>query len=278
MQQCTEAGSYLVLSLNFSRVNPANVEYTFHNEINSAIERFSAKYVRAGLLTSPIKIDQDSFYSLDNLESKAKHSGHEVFVIIDDMDSYLNRALLQSEPTQAGLKAYKACVGNHIRTFCDNMKASNVFSRLFFTGMVPVSWIDMHSCLNDVLDLSYDEEFRGLLGLTEEDVRRCMKVAVKPYHKDLDEEKHLEVIRNNFNVFRCSPDQERGMYNNQDVWYYLRSLQTTQEPPKPLYDPNQDIEPTQLVHFIKNHPRSKCIIDYHSTNRHLCVCSYASVH
>ena len=92
----TEMGKYLVLRLSFSGVAPdKDVERNFRNYVNDAVLDFSKKYVKAGLLDDPIDVDrEDCLYSLKRLFSEVQISGRQIYLIVDECDSFVNRLLL----------------------------------------------------------------------------------------------------------------------------------------------------------------------------------------
>ena len=221
----TEMGKYLVLRLSFSGVAPdKDVERNFRNYINGAVLDFSKKYVKAGLLDDPISVNPENhLYSLDRLFSKVKNSGHQIYLIVDECDSFVNRLLLSVDTSKPdlGLKEYEAVVsgkesmlmnwGNVIKSGTDG----STIARAFFTGVAPQAFSDALSSLNMVKDLTFDPKVSGLFGLTEADVSRGLSM-IDGLTPDLHT-KHLEHMRALYDGYRFVRTQTEPLFNTQYV-------------------------------------------------------------
>ena len=110
----TEMGKYLVLRLSFSDVaSDEDIERTFRNCINGAVLDFSNKSVKAGLLDGPINVNPENhLYSLNRLFSKVELSGRQIYLIVDEYDSFITRLLLSVDTSKPdlGLKEYETVV------------------------------------------------------------------------------------------------------------------------------------------------------------------------
>jgi len=241
----TEMGKYLVLRLSFSNVAPdQDIEKNFRDCINGAVQSFSKKYVKAGLLDGPIDVDRENhLYSLNQLFSEVKISGRQIYLIVDECDSFVNRLLLSVDTNKPdlGLKEYKAVVSGKesmLRNWGNVIKGGTVSStiaRAFFTGVAPQALGDGLSSLNMVDDLTSDPEVSGLFGLTEADVSRGLSM-IDGLTPDL-RTKHLEQMRALYDGYRFTITQKEPLFNTQYVLYYLDQLDRSGSPPKSLIDP-----------------------------------------
>lgn len=225
------AGRYLVLDLDFSDVDERDVERSFTKVVNASVYDFSRKYRKAGLLDADVKIDdQDFASSLSNLAGTAKLSGHKLSLIVDEVDSFANRLLLQvSHEKGLNSSGYHELVkkeGSILRRFGRTVKkhSSTCIERMFFTGVMPVAWSDAFSSLNTVDDLTNDPAFYDALGFKTSDIEELL-VLLFPAMDPEERAKHLALIRSKCNGYRRSSSQVEGLYNTQGVWYYLKELQ-----------------------------------------------------
>jgi hypothetical protein len=96
IRQNPAAEKYLVLAMDFGAVQEADVMGSFTQVVNTSISGFSQKYNEAGLLSEPIKTDGRSYGSnISNLAAAVERSGENLSLIVDEVDSFTNRLLLQ---------------------------------------------------------------------------------------------------------------------------------------------------------------------------------------
>ena len=258
----TEMGKYLVLRLSFSDVAPdQDIEKNFRDCINGAVQSFSKKYVKAGLLDGPIDVDRENhLYSLDQLFSEVKGSGREIYLIVDECDAFVNRLLLGVDTSKPdlGLKEYKAVVSDKesmLRSWGNVIKGGTVRSiaRAFITGVVPPALSDSLSGLDMVKDITFYPEVSGLFGLTAADVSRGLgMIDLTP---DLHT-KHLEHIWALYGGYCFTRTQTYPLFSTQNVLYYLDRLDRTGSPPKSLIDPAVSGSTDNVAEFIIANYRS----------------------
>ena len=240
-----EMGKYLVLFLSFSEVAPdKDIKRNFRNCINGAVLDFSKKYVKAGLLDNPIDIDrEDCLYSLKRLFSEVKNSRRQIYLIVDECDSFFNRLLLSVDTSKphCGLKEYEDVVSGEesmLRNWGNMIKGGTVGStiaRAFFTGVAPQAFSDGLSSLNMVKDITFSPKFAGLFGLTAADVS-CGLSMIRGLTAE-QRTKHLEHMRALYDGYRFTRTQTEPLFNTQYVLYYLKQLNRNGSPPESLVDP-----------------------------------------
>lgn len=232
----------MVLHLDMRIVLLKDVKGTFNQAVNSRVKRFSDKYVKAGLLNKPVEVNPNSYLdTLDNFSDTVEDSGHFVFLIVDETDSFANRLLVQiGREAGLGKSAYREFVkreGSVLRDFGRAIKAEGCYHRMFFTGLMPVAWSDAFSSLNIVKDVTHHFNFSGALGFTSADIQELLAHRF-PNMNDADRGHHLNMIQLTCNGYRRSSHQEEAMYNPQGVWYYLDELKDKGENMVASLDPN----------------------------------------
>lgn len=240
----SKAGKYLVLAMDFSVVNERNVKDSFAKVVNASVSAFSEKYHGGGFLKRPVKIDPNDFTSsLSDLATVVRLSGHKLSLIVDEVDSFTNRLLLRVSRekglNKSGYHEFIKNGGTVLRHFGRVVKAesSTCIERMFFTGIMPVTWSDDFSSLNTVQDLTHTNAFRDALGFKSSDIAELLALrfpGMDPEERGM----HLASIRNTCNVYRLSSSQEEGLYNAQGVWYYMKQLRNKGDQMVPRMDPN----------------------------------------
>jgi hypothetical protein len=192
---------------------------------------------------------------LNRLFAKVKGSGRQIYLIVDECDSFVNRLLLSVDTSKPdlGLKEYEAMVSGKesmLRNWGNMIKEGTVscIARAFFTGVAPQAFSDGLSSLNMVKDLTFDPEVSGLFGLTEADVSRGLSM-IDGLTPDLHT-KHLEHMRALFDGYRFMRTQTVPMFNTQYVLYYLDQLDRSGSPPKSLIDPAVSGSTDNVAEFL----------------------------
>jgi hypothetical protein len=267
-----EMGHYLVLRLCFSEVSADNnLKASFHTYINDAVRQFSEKYVKAKLLDEPIEVDpEDCLSSLQRLFGAVKFSGREIYLIVDDCDAFITRALLSIDTSKSdlGRNQYETDVAGAermIRSWGNVIKEGTVstIARAFFTGVVPVAFDDGLSCLDIMHDLRFDPEMEGLCGFTSGDVSHALK-AVCPALSEEKQREHLEQMRTLYEGYRFNSEQDEPLYNPQDVLHYLHNLGRHGRPPTEFLDPADSGSTANVTKFLINKGKASapCTLKY----------------
>eukprot|EP01032_Pedospumella_encystans_P012282 gene12282-14220_t len=196
-----EAGKYLVLHLDFSKVDEKDVPGTFTKVVNASVSEFSEKYYKIGLLKRPVVIDRiDCMSSISDLASTVRLSGQTLSLIVDEVDSFANRLLVQvSREKGLGASGHQEFIkkeGSMLRQFGRVVKSESntCIEKMFFTGVMPVTWSDAFSSLNTVEDLTHTNAFQYALGFTTSDIRELL-IQLFPQMAPDDRDTHVESIQ-----------------------------------------------------------------------------------
>jgi hypothetical protein len=146
------------------------VEANFRNYINKEVALFSEKYHNAGQLKRPVVIDPiNALSSLERLFDLVELSHQQIYLIVDEADSFAHRLLL-SVDTRASdlvLKQYEMIVADRqsmLISWGNVIKAgtTRAIARAFFTGVVPQAFSDGLAGLDNLKDLTLNSNFAGL--------------------------------------------------------------------------------------------------------------------
>ena len=131
-----------------------------------------AGYEKKYGITSPAVDANDR---LTNLISKAcEQTGHKVVVLIDEYDAPLLDVM--HEDTELPV------LRNVMRNFYSPLKACDPYLRfVFLTGITKFSQLSIFSELNNIKNISMDDSYAAICGITEEEMRTQMQGHVKRF-------------------------------------------------------------------------------------------------
>ncbi|MGE5340990.1 MAG: AAA family ATPase [Candidatus Omnitrophota bacterium] len=259
--QTSERNSYLILSMNFSEIgsNIDQLEKSFYYDIIETGDRFISKYkkelgVDEQKSVSELKTRENAPDALRYLISLARKSGRKLYVIIDEYDNFANTVL-----TARGTHAYQRLTRGEgfFRSFFNVLKAGTTgieapVTRLFITGVSPVTMDDVTSGFNIGDNISLAPVLNSMIGFTRSEVREMLD-----YYHNVDYLKHepgfllemLEKWYGNYNFSEYSPDGER-LFNSDMILYFFKEYFRIQHIPDELVDRNVRIDYGKLRHLI----------------------------
>ena len=108
-----------------------------------------------------------------------KQTGKKVVVLIDEYDA----PLLDVEHEGENLDALR----NIMRNFYSPLKACDPYLRyVFLTGITKFSQLSIFSELNNIENISMNESYAAICGITEEEIHTCMQEDVERFAKELE--------------------------------------------------------------------------------------------
>ena len=258
-----ERGRYLVLSLNFSVVepDPGKLETSFHNHIQDTAVAFIQRYSDPlsanrdmDYFTEKIKYSRSATDILSTLLNLCEGAQQKLYVIIDEYDNFANTIL-----STVGEDAYRDLTHGpgFFRSFFNALKKGTggtgaPISRSLITGVSPITMDDVTSGYNIGENVSLDALFNQMLGFTRTDVTEMID-----YYRSAGLIKHdtgylMEIIDQwygNYLFSEHSLDRER-LHNPDMVLYFLKEYFKTQSIPGDLIDNNVRIDYGKLKHLI----------------------------
>ena len=125
--------------------------------LGNRLAEYESKYG----ITNPAQDNNDRFTSL--IQAAYKRTGKKVVVLIDEYDAPL-LDVVHEEKTLPVLR-------NVMRNFYSPLKASDPYLKfVFLTGITKFSQLSIFSELNNLKNISMDEEFAGVCGITVDEV------------------------------------------------------------------------------------------------------------
>jgi hypothetical protein len=254
-----ERNSYLVFKLNFSLVNSniSLVEGAFLTRIKNAANSFVSKYRE--FLDIDIEKAERNFESkksasevMDSLLNYCLQKEQKIYVIIDEYDNFANTIL-----SEAGEKEFtKITHGTGFsRAFFNVVKGGTTdtdapISRLFMTGVSPITLDDVTSGFNIATNISLDLDIDKILGFTAAEVETMIE-----YYRQTGKIRHsttglMDIMNQWYNHYKFAFRSNSEVFNTVFVLYFLQEYLKESRIPNQLIDNNARIDYLKLRYLI----------------------------
>jgi len=258
-QPTAERNSYLVFKLNFSMVSPdiSLVEGSFLNYIRESATDFVMKYGK--LLDIDISKAETELSSrtsasdvMVTLLKYCKRKEQKIYVIIDEYDNFANTIL-----SEAGEQEFQNITHGtgFFRAFFNVLKGGTTdtdapISRLFMTGVSPITLDDVTSGFNIATNISLHSDIDGIMGFTQNEVETMIE-----YYRQTGKIRHstpelLEIMSRWYDHYRFSLYSTREVFNTVHVLYFLEEYMIDSRVPGSLIDHNARIDYMKLRHLM----------------------------
>jgi len=233
------ANSYRILNFNFSGINTDTRESSqqgFNFSVKMSIRGFCNRYA---LFTE--KQEQDIFNAIDAEEiltaffdQYVNHVQNPIYILIDEYDHFTNEILYRN------INEFKDSVSKngYVRKFYEVIKTATqqgVVSRVFITGVSPITLDSLTSGFNILKHLTHKVEFETLMGFTENEVKNLLNLVL------IDKSKENEImgeLKRCYNGYKFYPFSEQQLYNSDMILYFLDEFKSEQRMPSRMLDPN----------------------------------------
>jgi hypothetical protein len=251
--------SCLVFKLNFSLVNPdlSLVEGSFLNYIQESASDFVMKYGKLlDIDTAKAESEFNSRKSASDvmvtLLKYCKRKAQKIYVIIDEYDNFANTIL-----SEAGEKEYtKITHGTgFFRSFFNVVKGGTTdteapISRLFMTGVSPITPDDVTSGFNIATNISLDLDIDKILGFTATEVETMIE-----YYRQTGKIRHstpglMSIMNQWYNHYKFAFRSNSEVFNTVFVLYFLQEYLKESRIPDQLIDNNARIDYMKLRYLI----------------------------
>ena len=250
-----EQGKYQVLYFDFSRIGGSidNLEQRFNEYCGMCIDYFIEKYRDCYSQETIDKVKSLDYVSgkLNAINIEARDRGYKLYLIVDEYDNFTNVVL-----NEHGEKVYWALT--HASGFYREVFKvfKGMFSRIFMTGVSPVTLDDLTSGFNIGWHISTKAAFNQMLGFSTEDV-----YAMVDYYKqmgrirpDADTDAIVADMKPWYDNYCFSENALRTqsrVFNCDMVMYYLRNYMSDGEPPKQMLDPNTKTDYAKMKKLLQ---------------------------
>ncbi len=252
-----EKNAYMILKFNFSQVNPDinQVEESFYGHVWNTFFFFWKQYqnLLGDHFFELLEKHQGAHQKLEFALRYAGSIGHKVYVLIDEYDNFTNTIL-----STIGQSAYHELTQGtgFLRFFFNVLKGAvdqvdSGISRMFITGVSPVTMDDVTSGFNIGQNISLLPTFNGLLGFTEQDV-----LDILTYYQDKaglavsDLDESVALFNEWCGNYRFSNLAQDKMFNTDMVLYLVQKLLQLGQYPTYMIDQNVRVDYGKLRHLM----------------------------
>ena len=249
-----ERGKYLVLKFDFSAVSKdaQQVQESFNKYAADCCDAFVMNY--ADLLPSglpeAVLAEPAAGDKFNKIALRMKNSCKKLYVIIDEYDNFANTILAES-----GVNAYNAlCHGDgFFKNFFARLKAATSgteapVTRLFITGVSPVTVDDVTSGFNIGTNISLDPVFADLTGFRHDDLR-----AMADYYAlrcGFDADKAYAAALAWYDNYRFGNASAPSVANTTSVLYFFDKLVRVKMWPDDMVDENLRADYAKIRHLV----------------------------
>ena len=251
-----QQGMYQVLYLDFSKIGGTidTLEERFNGYCGQCIDFFIESQYQSyysDFTKAQVRKVDYAAGKLNAINLEAKSKGYRLFLIVDEYDNFTNTVL-----NEHGEKVYRALT--HAEGFYrDIFKIfKNMFSRIFMTGVSPVTLDDLTSGFNIGWHISMNPEFNQMLGFSTEDVHNLFA-----YFKDTGEirpdtdieaiVKEMKPWYDNYCFSKEALETRSKVFNSDMVMYYFRNYKATGKAPEEMIDPNTKTDYNKMKKLLQ---------------------------
>jgi len=253
-----ERNSYFVLRFNFSEVSSdiSEVETSFNNVIKLSIIEFFEYYksmltdFNTDLYNSMLKETGASLlmsYTLRLLKGKGR-----IYLLIDEYDNFTNTIISSS-----GQEKYRAITHGEgfYRHFFNVIKSGTTgpgapLSKLFITGVSPVTMDDVTSGFNIGYNITNLPAFNEMVGFTKEEVLEILSYYREQNLIKEKPENFMEIMKVWYNNYLFSDDKNIKMYNSNMTLYFINEYINRNKLPKDMLDQNMKTDYKKLKYLV----------------------------
>ena len=249
-----ERGKYLVLKFDFSAVSKdiLQVEADFNDYASRCCNAFARSYRRLlpEGLADRILAAPDVGKKFNELVASLKGTDVKLYVIIDEYDNFTNTILAES-----GVNAYNAlCHGDgFFKNFFARLKAATSgteapVTRLFITGVSPVTMDDVTSGFNIGTNISLRPQFADLTGFRHDDLR-----AMADYYAPrcgFDADRAYDAAITWYDNYRFGSASAPSVANTTLVLYFFEQLANAKVWPDDMVDENLRTDYAKIRHLV----------------------------
>lgn len=232
--------NYYVLQFDFSGMVTEEISQIeelrklFNERVIEQLDKFIGRY-ELGIEYD--KTENAALMLLDVLSKFSwKRRENQVYIIIDEYDNFTNGILQKNtEKSREILKNTEFVIAFYEIIKEEMEKLNPPVADFFATGLVPLILDIYTGGFNIVTNITTDERYVAMCGLTEEEVKKTIEMA--GIKGKLAEETY-KIMEQNYGGYVWSKYNTEHIFNTALVMYYLNKLQETGNPPVELLDKN----------------------------------------
>jgi len=255
-QPTPKHNQYFVLKWDFSEVKPKgnmhDVELALDKYINARLDDFASSY--QAFLTRTITLDpQDAMTSFQSVLTAIRQTPYKLYLLIDEYDNFANELMMTPTNATPGREAMLRAGESALKAVLKVVKAASAgrgLDRVFLTGISPVILTDLTSGYNVATNIYLDSEFHDLCGFTETEIATVLTQLGEECHWPAETvTEALATMRQFYNGYRFSEENQEQVYNPTLALYFLRQVQQKCQVPGEMLDSNLEMDRNKLAYI-----------------------------
>lgn len=248
-------GQFQILYLDFSKIGGdiTELKENFNTYCNDCIDNFIEKYKEyyPERVVEKVLKAETAARKLNLIGIASEKEKSPLYLIVDEYDNFTNVVL-----NEHGEKVYRALT--HASGFYREIFKvfKGMFSRIFMTGVSPVTLDDLTSGFNIGWHISTKPSFNQMLGFSTEDVREMIeyyKISGK-IQADYDTDTIIGNIKPWYDNYCFSADAlltQSKVFNCDMVLYYIRNYMENGKSPAQMIDPNTKTDYNKMKKLLQ---------------------------
>ena len=264
---------YYVLKFDFSGMDiekNADIDLMreiFDRKVINGVEEFSNRY--------KIKVDCENTLTPSEtigklfIEFSAQKPQEKIYVIIDEYDNFTNGILKGDADRFLNVVSGEGFVKGFYARIKEAIGVGTV-DRFFATGIAPITLDSMTTGFNIATDITRDARFVSMIGFTKKEIQSIIEEVFE--EKTVEEKEEIyEEMKQYYDGYRFSEENEERVFNSTLVMYYLKEYKKNGERPKKMLDMNIAANFEKLANLItlKNNPYSKEVLESLMQNKEI---------
>ncbi|MGL5354765.1 MAG: AAA family ATPase [Clostridium sp.] len=231
-----EKNSYYVLKFNFSGLITDTKETLVKSFSDECFRSYNSFFRRYNL---DFEYDKTGYPSdvFNNFLGKVEFEiDKPLYVIIDEYDHFANELLSFKSEMFSDIISKTGFV----RKWYEVLKigTERIVSRIFATGVSPITLDSLTSGFNIASDITRDPRFNEMMGFSEEEVRKLILNTAFNDFSVVELDLLIEELRKNYNGYLFSTRANKRLFNSDMILYYLKSYEDFGIPPEDIIDKN----------------------------------------
>lgn len=248
-------GQFQILYLDFSKIGGdiTELKENFNTYCNDCIDNFIEKYQEyyPERVVEKVLKAETAARKLNLIGIASEKEKSPLYLIVDEYDNFTNVVL-----NEHGEKVYRALT--HASGFYREIFKvfKGMFSRIFMTGVSPVTLDDLTSGFNIGWHISTKPSFNQMLGFSTEDVREMIEYykTSEKIQADYDTDTIIGNIKPWYDNYCFSADAlltQSKVFNCDMVLYYIRNYMENGKSPAQMIDPNTKTDYNKMKKLLQ---------------------------
>ncbi len=253
---------FIVLHLDFSIIDPSGgieeIRRRFNKQCNISIRSVTRRYREYFEEPIDIDLDEEASINLENLSAFINdYDLPKLYVIIDEYDNFANQLITSHQDTlYRELTADNSFLENFFKILKSGSKSGTI-SRIFITGVLPITIDDLSSGYNIADFIALEPKFETMMGFTLDETETLLDEIYEDHHIDPSTRPIImETIKDNYNGYRIIDPKGEGLFNSTILMYFLEKFITLRKIPEYLIDVNLKTDISWVRRLTASNPKN----------------------